>query len=385
MKSVGYAFAWDYLGDPAAPARAAGLGLDAVAVAATYHAGRLASPLHPRRRVTEVPRSACYAPLREATWRGRRLAPARPTWIEHDDLYGAAARALEGVGLEVVAWVVLAHDDGLGEENPDLVVRNAFGEPYSHALCPSAEEVRDYGATLASEIVATTSCSALVLEACGPQGFEHSSLHEKTDSAGWGTSARQLLSLCFCAHCRRGMAARGLDAEEVAGLVRGALSGAPTSLDAALGEELAEAVAEHRLGLTSAYRLAVIAGALAARPDLEVTLHASGDRWSTGSFSPIDAGGDLEGVGALVAGCWDVSRSTEEIAGLRERAGGRPVGAYWRVDRLAPVRRGGEEFLARAAAAGMSELHLYHLGLVGADGLERAREVIEWASKVGSR
>ena len=46
-RSVGYAYQWDYIGDPAAASRAATLGLDAVAVAASYHSTRAATPLHP--------------------------------------------------------------------------------------------------------------------------------------------------------------------------------------------------------------------------------------------------------------------------------------------------------------------------------------------------
>ena len=56
--SVGYAYPWDYVGDPAAAGRAAKLGLDSVAVAAAYHATRAGTPLHPDHRVFDAkPRS----------------------------------------------------------------------------------------------------------------------------------------------------------------------------------------------------------------------------------------------------------------------------------------------------------------------------------------
>ncbi|MGE5765212.1 MAG: hypothetical protein ACM3ZF_15490, partial [Mycobacterium leprae] len=61
---VGYAYPWDYVGDPAAAERAAGMRLDAVAVAASYHSTRAGTPLHPEHRVFEEAESACYVPVR---------------------------------------------------------------------------------------------------------------------------------------------------------------------------------------------------------------------------------------------------------------------------------------------------------------------------------
>ncbi|GAA3294448.1 hypothetical protein GCM10020295_18990 [Streptomyces cinereospinus] len=78
---MGYAYPWDFDGDPAAAHRARALGLDAVAVAAAYHTVRSASPLHPTRRLTEVPHAASYVPVRAEAWRGRRLRPAPATWL----------------------------------------------------------------------------------------------------------------------------------------------------------------------------------------------------------------------------------------------------------------------------------------------------------------
>jgi len=59
VKVVGYSYPWDYLEDPHAATRRE-CGVDVVAVAAAYHAGRVVSPLHPTRRVMEVPQSALY-------------------------------------------------------------------------------------------------------------------------------------------------------------------------------------------------------------------------------------------------------------------------------------------------------------------------------------
>jgi hypothetical protein len=151
MRSVGYAYPWDYVGDPAAAPRAADLGLDAVAIAASYHATRAATPLHPDRRIFEAEHAACYVPVREQAWRGHRLVPALPGRDLDGDSFGNACRQLTAEGLQVEAWIVLTHNSTLGRGHPDLVVRNAFGDVYPYALCPAAQDVQEYCLTLVEE------------------------------------------------------------------------------------------------------------------------------------------------------------------------------------------------------------------------------------------
>ena len=92
QRLVGYAYPWDYAGDPAAAPRAAALGLGSVAVAASYHATRAATLLHPEHRIHDAEHAACYVPVREQAWRGHRLVPAAPSWDPDGDSF-ASARA----------------------------------------------------------------------------------------------------------------------------------------------------------------------------------------------------------------------------------------------------------------------------------------------------
>ena len=199
---TGYAYPWDVNDDPQAAPRAAGLGVDVVALAANYHAARLVTPLHPTRRSLDVPHSAMYTPIRHKAWQDRRLVPRAPTWLERDDWFNDAARRLSAEGLAVAAWMPITHEDDLGTQHPDLAVRNAFDDIYPYALCPSSDEVHAYCRTLVEEVLAThRGASGVVVEACGPFGVEHGSIHDKSDMADLSETERDLLSVCFCVAC----------------------------------------------------------------------------------------------------------------------------------------------------------------------------------------
>lgn len=374
---TGYAYPWDYAGDPGAAARAARLGLDVVAVAACYHVVRAVTPLHPRHRIHQAERAACYVPLRESAWAGQRLVPSAPAWDPSGRSFGEARRQLSEQGLEVAAWVVLTHNSTLGARHPELVVRNAFGDGYPYALCPSNDDVRLYCATLVREVATSGPLAGLVVEACGPMGLEHGGHHDRVEFAGWDAPRRALLSICFCAACRSRYAAAGLDADSLAATVRAEVDGerAGGSVEAHLGEA-AGAVAAVRGALTAELRALVVASAREAAPGLRVTIHGSSDPWATGSFGTLHPAVG-EGVDAVVANCWDPAAGAGRIAGLRALAPATTrVGAYLRLDRDWSPGEPSERMLREYGRAGASELHLYHLGLLGAAGLERMRTVV---------
>lgn len=380
--AVVYAYPWDFEGDEAAADRAAGLGVNAVAVAASYHTTRAARPLHPERPLVEVTHPACYVPVRPAAWRGRRLVPRTPAWTASEDSFGVARDRLQRAGLATHAWVVLTHNSALGREHPDLVVRNAFGDRYEYALCPSAPDVVEYCATLVDEVVAAGPGEGLVLEACGPMGFEHNGVHEKTALSGWSAGQRDLLSLCFCGSCIARYRAAGVEIEELRDRVRQGVRSGSGPVEELLGQDLADRVAEVRTIVSGELRTLLAGRIKAVQPALRVTVHGSADRWATGSFSTVAPGPGAD-VDAVVASCFDLEPGVEAVAELRalpgagahaadrtERAQGVPVlggvvrpGPGWDDDVELRDR------LTRLRAAGMAELHLYHLGLVGRTGL----------------
>ncbi|MEU0845471.1 hypothetical protein ABZ370_39275 [Streptomyces sp. NPDC005962] len=371
VTATAYVYPWDVVGDPAAAERIAALGVDAVALAAAYHSVRAATPFHPAHRVVDAHHAALYLPVRDAAWSESRLVPGAPGWMPGPDAFLEARDALRAVGLPVHAWTVLTHNTRLGRAHPDLAVRNAFGDPYPYALCPSSAEVRAYCATLVREVVALGEPDGLVLEACGPLGLGHGGHHEKTEGADWDASAHRLLSWCFCAACLARYEAAGLDPHRLRHQVRRAVDG-----NTPLPPTLMSTLREIRTTLTADLRREVLDTASAPIP---VTLHASADPWATGPFATI-ADAPAPPVDTLVASAW-----TNADQGAAALTALRPLAA--RTTRLAayvpalPPRPADPEALAAewttCLAAGADELHLYHAGLASRARLTAIRTALD--------
>ncbi|MFD9306790.1 hypothetical protein ACFWCB_29690 [Streptomyces sp. NPDC060048] len=377
VTATGYAYPWDFAGDPAAADRAREAGVETVAVAANYHRTRAATPLHPLHRLVDAEHAACYLPVRPAAWQGMRLVPRLPDWTGPDS-FAVARKALVAAGLRVAAWTVLTHNSVLGHEHPDLVRRNAFDEPYKYALCPRAPQVADYCATLVREMAVLSEADGLILEAAGPLGVDHGGHHDKTEFAQWTPAQRELLSLCFCASCRRDQRAGGLDPEHVAARVRAALGPArpPTDPEDALGEQTAAVLRACAGASASALHTRLVTAARTAVPGIRVTVHGSASPWATGAFAPLGPT-VTEGIDAVVANCWATGPGGGPVADLRRLAPpGTAIGGYFRPETLPADAEGLRALAARHVAAGLGEAHLYHLGLVPRAGLDRLRDLV---------
>ena len=381
MKVVGYSYPWDYEGDPSAVERAVALGVDVVALAASYHACRAVSPLHPTRRFVDVPTSALYVPVREEVWRGQRLIPSAPQWSSDVDIFNSARSQLVDAGLEVDAWIVLTHHDELGRGNPDLTVKNAFGDVYTYALCPQAPDVRQYCLTLVEEVVRSGRCHGVVLEACGPVGVAHAGAHDKNEFAQWSSAVKELLSLCFCDHCRQGLNDLGVDIDELARRVRTGVNGGAISVEVALGDELSDRVATFRSSTVGRFREEIVERVHDVQADATVTMHVSANQWATGAFPGSFDDESLSRVATVVANCWDPETAERELQRLCALVGDRRrVGAYLRLDRGWDDDTQIADTISRYVNSGMNELHLYHLGLVAQSGLDVGRRLIEASS-----
>ena len=389
--ALGYAYTWDVNGDPAFVERVGELEVSRVAVAAAYHTVRAATPFHPETRLVDARTAALYRPIRPEAWEGRRLVPAAAEWVSEEDPFASATDTLAEAGFEVAAWVVLTHSSRLGTAYPELAVENCFGEHYPYALCPQAEEVREYAVTLTSEVLRDTRCSAVVLEACGQLGIQHGGHHDKTDGA-YDAETLRLLSICCCAACRAAWQAEGLEPAEVVATLRTAVEartvrrdeGPATSATAPPGD-LLDTLLRVRHAATDALRRTVIDAARAAAAGrLEVILHSQPDPWATGALPGLTPTA-ADDVDVVVAQCWATGEQSVQTARrLAEAVDGRAVPASY-VTVLPPTRA--DEFgphLAALEDAGSRQNHLYHLGLAGPDRQQLLAEATRAASEIGS-
>ncbi|MFI6903481.1 hypothetical protein ACIBKY_19610 [Nonomuraea sp. NPDC050394] len=374
--NIAYLYPWDVVGDPTAPGRIADLGVEAVALAASYHSTRAATPYHPNHRVLDVAHSAFYLPVREEAWGS--LVPASPTWTT-PDAYLTARDALKAAGLKVLAWTVLTHNSFLGSRHPGIATRNAFGDLYPHALCPAHPEVVDYCERLVREILTVGEPDGLILESCGPMGFGHQNMHEKTAGADWNGPLGDLLSLCFCTACapRYPEGAQ----EHIKQVVD--TQPDPVTTEQALADH-AHAIQEVRLSLSTHLRQRLITVARALSPETPITLHANPDPWAAGAFAALPHG--EPGADVLVGNCWgdpasDAARLTTLANMANTPAENTPdpqrIGAYVLV---LPPRPADATVLADQMAtyikAGATEFHLYHAGLASPARLSALRQAL---------
>jgi hypothetical protein len=385
---TGYLYPWDILGDPHAAARVRSTGVDRVALAAAYHSVRAATPRHPDRRVVNARTAALYVPVTNA-WDDQALVPAdAEEWTGSQDSFAAAAATLRDVGLPVDAWVVLTHSSAVGSLHQQLCVRNAFGETYGHALCPTQPAVRRYAATLVAQVLDRGHPDGLVLEAAGALGFSHQNQHEKTEGAEYSPWVQALLSLCFCGACRSAYEARGLSVDVLQHRVREEVilhgddpQGTPEA--AAAAEEFLPLL-EVRWDSAAALLNACLDVIAESGTEPRISLHTSPDPWSTGPFVPVDAlrrsklWPRIADVTTVVP-CWgNAAQGAATVSALRAAAPDARIGSY--VLLLPPKAADAGPMSAEWAAllaAGTSELHLYHLGLASTRRLDAAARAVQ--------
>lgn len=370
----GWAYPWDILEDPtwADCARAAGLG--SLAVATAYHSVRALAPRLADRRIVQVAVSGTYFSPEVARY--GEILPRSAEWGGPVDALERCVAAAVDEKLGLTAWLVICHSSGVGRRYPMHTMRNAFGDAYDYALCPSSPHVREYAAALAADVTAR-GISELHLEACGPVGFEHGSHHEKSRD-DLDETAKLLLSLCFCDWCAD-LLATDYDID-VAGLQRRVRTAAdqaiasPRSCGAIVG--LREAVGE-----------AVCDAVLAARAEGTLEL-VGGVRRAVGRDVRISVIGNAEtlGVGGHASGHTDLARwidavivplyGVDDEAGVRRAldaasvASGVPVEAGVAIsapDAVPPERL--ERRIRAAVHAGANAFHYYHFGLATASEL----------------
>jgi hypothetical protein len=351
-----------------------------VALAAAYHTVTALSPRHPRRKVVTATHSAVYYRPDEERWRGSLLRPVEAAWAP--GAFTEAAASLRGAGLKVYAWTILAHNQRLGTLHPEHAVVNAFGDPYAWALCVNSPEVRAYCATLAAEVAAQPDIDGVELESCGWYGFDHLHAHDKTGGVAFGTTAKFLLNLCFCAACEASYTEARISG--LRRMVRGALEPvfAGERADAAFGTDLLDALSHFRIRAAARFQAEVVGAVREIRPDLPILLHTSADPLAVGanpgSVPDGGFGALLQCGGRRSAAALENLRAYAQAARKADHAAGdaarSPLGATVNiVAGMGGDRAGLAGWVAELRDAGAEELRMYHAGLAGAADLDAIR------------
>ena len=231
-----YAYPWD-VGDTGVHAFAGevqALGLDTVTLSGAYHAGKFLRP-HGRGGKVYFPEDGTVY-FRADARRYGAIKPVVNSAVPEDDVFRALC---ESHDIAVNAWMVLLHNTRLGEAHPGAAVRNAFGDPYVYSLCPSAPEARDYAVALCKDMSDNYPVIGLSLETPGflpyPHGFHHEFALVRQNR--W---LENMLGLCFCAHCREGAGAAGIDAAGLMARIRDDIT-AYLATDLDFPDDMAEA------------------------------------------------------------------------------------------------------------------------------------------------
>jgi hypothetical protein len=188
-------------------------GMDGVVLAATYHH---AFDIFPRGKTHHLyyhEGGAAYFKPDPARYAGQRIQPVPSRHVAEADPLGRLMDETGRRGMTVRAWTNHLQETDQGLRYPDLVARNAFGDPYERWLCPSNPEVRTYVATVSSDI-ARYGVESLVLESMCYQPWDIIFSAGRSHYS-YGPAAKYFLSLCFCDACSRLARERGIAFDDV--------------------------------------------------------------------------------------------------------------------------------------------------------------------------
>lgn len=260
-----YAYSWNLLALDRELGAMADMGMRHLTLAASYHAGKFIQPRDRGRRVYFPEDGTVY--FRARSERYGKLKPQAARIV--DDERDVLKDACDDGRLRCRAWTVLNHNSRLGWAHPEVVVRNAWGDPYPYALCPANPHVAAYAVALCADLADQHDLESLLLETPGWLTYDHGYHHEFAQLAP-NAEASALLGLCFCDHCLAGARGAGIDATRLQETVR-------RRIDALLADEAGEAREDPDLAAFHGWRAGVVTALCAeirANVRREVEVHA---------------------------------------------------------------------------------------------------------------
>lgn len=220
MKHGMYLYPWDIEDEGAdvVIGRLRDAGIDGLTVATSYHAGKFVRPHATGRKVYFPEDGTAY--FRPDPRRYGRIKPRANSRVEQFDALGVLARYAHT--MPVTGWTVGLHNTPLGQAHPELVVRNAYGDPLWNALCPAQPEVRRYLVSLCADLAHNHPVAEVAIETPGWQAYRHGHHHE-FELIDLTPAAQVLLGMCFCDACVASAAQAGINAADLARRTRSEL------------------------------------------------------------------------------------------------------------------------------------------------------------------
>lgn len=209
-----YAYGWNLPTLDCELGAMADMGMRHLTLAASYHAGKFIQPRDANRRVYFPEDGTVY--FRARSERYGKLKPQVARLVDEQDVL---RQACDDGRLRCRAWTVLNHNSRLGWAHRDMVVRNAWGDPYPYALCPAHPDVAAYAVALCADLADQHDLESLMLETPGWLTYDHGYHHEFAQLT-LDAEASALLGLCFCDHCLAGARGAGIDAAQLGEEVR---------------------------------------------------------------------------------------------------------------------------------------------------------------------
>jgi hypothetical protein len=327
-----YAYAWD-LADEGVD-RVVGtvrtLGIDTVTLAGAYHAGKFIRPKGQSGKVYFPEDGTAY--FRFDAARYGTIAPVLSKLAAETDMLGELCRRPD---IAVNVWLALLHNTRLGSAHPQATVENMFGDRYPYSLCPAAPEAREYAVALCQDVTDNYPVAGLSLETPGFLPYVHGFHHEFAlmRQNRW---LNDRLGLCFCAHCRAGAWAAGVDAERLRARLRADVeayldSGIDFPDDMAEAFWLADTRSDGALGAFLAWRCTVVTSLVAeiraaVRPDAAVAVIPSVARPSAGAWYEGSDLAALADAAGLIEACFyepTPERIRADLFDLKRRLGGK--------------------------------------------------------------
>lgn len=264
-----YLYAWDLIdeGVERVAGRLRDAGASALALAASYHAGKFVRPHGHAGKVYFPDDGTIY--FRHRPERYGLVRPVPHPMLEHVDPLRELERLAPDLGR--IAWTVCCHNSRLGQAHPELVARNAMGDGLVYSLNPAHPDVRAYVTALVADLADRHELAAVVLETPGWLPYAHGYHHEfaMLPLDPW---IELLLGLCFAPASLAAAKAAGIDAEGLRRQVAGRIE-AWLASDIGAGERAGEWVqadlaTNGELGAYLRWRCRVVADLVAGIRDV---------------------------------------------------------------------------------------------------------------------